>query len=56
MSGSSTGTRQVAAGASNYYVNKYDGTYLGGDINFGDAQLRQLGLNPDDYEQVTAIT
>jgi hypothetical protein len=28
---------------------------VGGDINFGDAQLRQLGLNPSDYEQVTVV-
>ena len=55
VAGSSTGTSQVASGASKYYVNKYDGTYVGGDINFGDAQLRQLGLNPSDYEQVTVI-
>ncbi|MCC6271001.1 MAG: hypothetical protein IT190_06965 [Microbacteriaceae bacterium] len=55
VSGGSTGTRQVATGATNYWVNKYDGTYVGGDINFGDTQLRQMGLNPDDYEQVTVI-
>ncbi|MBX3309899.1 MAG: hypothetical protein KF739_05620 [Cryobacterium sp.] len=55
VTGGSTGTRQVATGASRYYVNKYDGTYVGGDINFGDAQLRQLGLNPNDYEQVTIV-
>ncbi|MCC6271002.1 MAG: hypothetical protein IT190_06970 [Microbacteriaceae bacterium] len=55
VSGGSTGTRQVATGATNYWVNKYDGTYVGGDINFGDTQLRQMGLNPDDYEQVTVV-
>lgn len=55
VSGGATGTRQVATGATNYWVNKYDGTYVGGDINFGDSQLRQLGLNPDDYEQVTVV-
>jgi hypothetical protein len=55
VSGGATGTRQVATGATNYWVNKYDGTYVGGDINFGDAQLRELGLNPNDYEQVTVV-
>ncbi|MGB3413399.1 MAG: hypothetical protein WBA28_01640 [Microbacteriaceae bacterium] len=55
VSGGSTGTRQVATGASNYYVNKYDGSYIGGDINFGDTQIRQMGLNPSDYEQVTVV-
>ncbi len=24
-------------------------------INFGDAQLRAMGLNPSDYEQVTVV-
>jgi hypothetical protein len=55
VSGGETGTRQVASGATRYWVNKYDGTYVGGDINFGDAQLRALGLNPSDYEQVTVV-
>lgn len=55
VSGGSTGIRQVATGATNYWVNKNDGTYVGGDINFGDAQLRELGLNPNDYEQVTVV-
>ncbi len=55
VSGGATGTRQVATGATNYWVNKYDGTYVGGDINFGDAQLRAMGLNPSDYEQVTVV-
>jgi hypothetical protein len=55
VSGGSTGTRQVATGATNYWVNKYDGTYVGGDINFGESQLREIGLNPDDYEQVTVV-
>lgn len=55
VSGGETGTRQVATGATNYWVNKYDGTYVGGDINFGDTQLRQMGLNPSDYEQVTVV-
>ncbi len=55
VSGGSTGTRQVATGATNYWVNKNDGTYVGGDVNFGDTQLRALGLNPNDYEQVTVV-
>ena len=55
VSGGTTGTRQVATEATNYWVNKYDGTYVGGDINFGDAQLRELGLNPSDYEQATVV-
>jgi hypothetical protein len=45
-------TYQVATGYQNYYVNKNDNSYVGGDINFGDTQLRQMGLNPDDYQQV----
>jgi len=55
VSGGETGTRQVATGATNYWVSKVDGTYVGGDINFGDAQLRAMGLNPSDYEQVTVV-
>ncbi len=53
--GGETGTRQVATGATNYWVNKYDGTYVGGDINFDGSDLRDLGLNPNDYEQVTVV-
>ncbi|MCC6271003.1 MAG: hypothetical protein IT190_06975 [Microbacteriaceae bacterium] len=55
VSGGLTGTRQVTSGATNYWVNKNDGTYVGGDINFGDAELRRIGLNPGDYEQVTVV-
>ncbi len=55
VTGGSTGTRQVATGATNYWVNKYDGTYVGGDINFDEGQLREIGLNPNDYEQVTVV-
>lgn len=55
VTGGSTGTRQVSSGATNYWVNKNDGTYVGGDINFGDAELRRIGLNPGDYEQVTIV-
>lgn len=55
VSGGATGTRQVASGATNYWVNKYDNSYVGGDINFGDSQLREMGLNPDDYEQVNVV-
>ncbi|CAN5275265.1 hypothetical protein BH09ACT3_BH09ACT3_14970 [soil metagenome] len=50
---SSGQTYQVATGYQNYYVNKNDNSYVGGDINFGDTQLRQLGLNPDDYYETT---
>lgn len=46
---------QVDNSYQRYWVNKSDGTYVGGDINFGDSQLRALGLNPSDYEEATVV-
>lgn len=57
IGGGSTGgtTWQVDSGYDRYWVNPTDGSYVGGDVNFGDSQLRELGLNPNDYEEVTVI-
>lgn len=43
---------QVDNSYQTYFMNKNDHTYVGGDIRFNDDSIRQLGLNPDDYEQV----
>lgn len=51
----STQTWQVATGATNYYVNPTTGQYVGGDINFDDQDLIAMGLDPDDYQQVTVV-
>jgi hypothetical protein len=43
---------QVDDGYETYYMNTTDNTYVGGDINFDDQTLLELGLNPSDYEKV----
>lgn len=43
---------QVDDGYDRYFVNKNDNSYVGGDINFDDATIRAMGLNPNDYEEV----
>jgi hypothetical protein len=48
-------TFQVTDGYTNYYVNPSTGQYVGGDINLDDQQLIAMGLNPDDYQQVTIV-
>ena len=48
-------TWQVDSGYDRYWVNPATGAYVGGDVNFGESQLRELGLNPGDYEEVTVI-
>ena len=48
-------TWQVDSGYDRYWVDPSTGNYLGGDINFGDSQIRELGFNPSDYEEVTVI-
>lgn len=48
-------TWQVDAGYDRYWVNPDTGEYLGGDVNFGESQIRELGLNPGDYSEVTVI-
>ncbi|MEI2640029.1 MAG: hypothetical protein V9F03_13685 [Microthrixaceae bacterium] len=46
---------QVDNSYQRYWVNKSDGSYVGGDINFGDSQLRGMGLNPSDYEEAQIV-
>ncbi len=48
---SSGQTFQVDDSYQRYWM-KADGTYVGGDIDFGDQDLRAMGLNPGDYEEV----
>ncbi len=43
---------QVDNSYQRYYMNKSDRTYVGGDSTMDIDQLRKLGLNPDDYEEV----
>jgi hypothetical protein len=43
---------QVDDGYQTYYRNTIDNTFVGGDINFDDQTLLELGLNPSDYERV----
>lgn len=43
-------TWQVATGQTNYYVNPTNGQYVAGDINFDESDLREMGLNPNDFE------
>jgi hypothetical protein len=48
----STGkTFQVDSSYQRYFINKNDGTYVGGDIRMDADKLRSLGLNPDNYEE-----
>ena len=42
---------QVDSSYQRYFLNKQDGTYVGGDIRMDVDKLRSLGLNPDDYEE-----
>jgi hypothetical protein len=42
---------QVDSSYQRYFINKNDGTYVGGDIRMDVDKLRTLGLNPDDYEE-----
>ena len=46
---------QVDNSYDRYWLNPSTGAYVGGDINFGDSQLRELGLNPSDYEEVQVV-
>lgn len=48
-------TWQVDSGYDRYWVNPDTGAYVGGDINFDDSEIRELGLNPSDYTEVTTI-
>jgi hypothetical protein len=42
---------QVDSSYQRYFINKQNGTYVGGDITTDVDKLRSLGLNPDDYEE-----
>jgi hypothetical protein len=48
---SSGKTFQVDGSYQRYFLNKQDGSYVGGDIRMDVDKLRSLGLNPDDYEE-----
>lgn len=53
---SSSGTKhQVDDSYDRYWLNPSTGAYVGGDINFGESQIRELGLNPSDYEEVSIV-
>jgi len=52
---SSGTTYQVDNSYDRYWLNPTTGEYAGGDSNFGDTQLRELGLNPSDYEEVKVV-
>ena len=45
-------TYQVDGSYQRYFLNKQNGTYVGGDIGMDLDKLRGLGLNPDDYQEV----
>lgn len=42
---------QVDNSYQRYFVNKTNGTYVGGDITMDADKLRGMGLNPDDYSE-----
>ena len=46
---------QVDNSYDRYWMNTSTGTYVGGDINFDDADLRELGLDPNAYTEVQVI-
>jgi len=48
-------TFQVDDGYNRYWMNTVDNTYVGGDINFGESQLVEMGLDPGTYEEVQII-
>jgi hypothetical protein len=45
-------TFQVDGSYQRYYMHKRNHTYLGGDTHMSIDDLRKLGLNPDDYEEL----
>jgi hypothetical protein len=45
-------TYQVDASYQRYFVNRHDGTYVGGHAGADVESLRALGLDPSDYEEV----
>jgi hypothetical protein len=52
VASSSGKTYQVDGSYQRYYMHKRNQTYLGGNTHMDIDQLRKLGLNPDDYEEV----
>lgn len=46
---------QVDSSYQRYWVDPTTGRYAGGDINFGESQLRELGLDPSAYEEVQIV-
>ena len=47
--------RQVDDGYQRYWMNSSTGQYYGGDVNFGESQLRELGENPSNFEEVQIV-
>lgn len=53
---SSSGTKhQVDDGYQRYWMNPATGEYAGGDVNFDETQLRELGLDPSAFEEVQIV-
>ncbi|MCB1040734.1 MAG: hypothetical protein KDA94_14560, partial [Acidimicrobiales bacterium] len=46
---------QVDSSYQRYWLNPSTGEYAGGDIDFGEQQLRDLGLDPGSYEEVEIV-
>lgn len=46
---------QVDNSYDRYWMDTSTGTYVGGDINFDDADLRELGLDPNAYTEVQVV-
>lgn len=47
--------RQVDDGYPRYWMNPATGTYYGGDINFDENALRQMGIDPSSFEEVKIV-
>lgn len=52
---SSGRTFQVDDTYQRYFVNKHDGSYVGGDATMDPEALRALGLDPGDFEEVKIV-
>lgn len=46
---------QVDNSYQRYFVNKQNGTYVGGDVTMDPDKLRSMGLNPNDYEEAKIV-
>lgn len=52
----SSGTKhQVDNSYSRYWMDPSSGQYYGGDANFGESQLRELGIDPSSVEEVQIV-